>query len=180
MKLNVPDENNASRHLLENRVYRHVGDSEERQHRCNVSHVHRFKLVLYLSVQCKSTSYDRIRCRHLSSLSFFSQDFNLARFNVWTRALNSLTYWTAQIVGAMVVGFALDLDRFQRKTRARAGLIGLFAITMGIWGGGYASQKTYTRETAGIEEKLDWTSSNYGSPLVLYLFYGAFDAVWQT
>lgn len=104
----------------------------------------------------------------------------MARFNVRTRALNWLIYWTAQIVGSMAAGFLLDLARFQRKTRARAGLITLFAITMSLWGGGYVWQRNYTRESASLEKELDWTSSGDGGPLVLYLFYGAFDAVWQT
>ena len=27
---------------------------------------------------------------------------------------------------------------------------------------------------------MDWTDSGYGGPLVLYMFYGFYDAAWQT
>ncbi|KAH8647350.1 major facilitator superfamily domain-containing protein [Xylariales sp. PMI_506] len=108
-------------------------------------------------------------------------DFNLARFDVRTRSLNSLMYWCAQIIGACIWGALLDLQTFSRKTRARAGLFALFAITMSLWGGGYYFQKSYDRESASIESsKIDWTSPTYGGPAVLYVFYGCFDSIWQT
>lgn len=111
----------------------------------------------------------------------FHKDFNLARFNVRTRALNSLIYWCSQIVGACIWGSLLDVSSFSRKSRARAGLVALFVITMGLWGGGYAFQRTYDRESAILQDNvLDWTSSNYGGLAVLYLFYGVFDSIWQT
>ncbi|PRP87050.1 DUF895 domain membrane protein [Planoprotostelium fungivorum] len=104
-------------------------------------------------------------------------DFNLGRFNIRTRALNNVLYWTSQIVGALVFGNALDWSRFPRVTRARCGVIALFCITMGIWGGGFVYQQQFTRET---KELLDWTSDGYLPPMFLYMFYGFFDAAWQT
>ena len=90
-------------------------------------------------------------------------------------------YWCAQIFGAYGWGTLLDLKSFGRRTRARFGLLILFAITMGLWGGGYAFQKTYTRASASNEtKKLDWTSNSYGGSAVLYIFYGLYDAIWQT
>lgn len=75
----------------------------------------------------------------------------------------------------------LDTSYATRKARARIGLGGLFALTMGVWGGGYAFQKTYTRQSASPEStKLDWTSGDYGGLVVLYIAFGAFDAIWQT
>ena len=55
-----------------------------------------------------------------------------------------------------------------------------------IWGGGYAFQKTYVRDTttdfndpvavAKSEAlKYDWTSNGYVGPMFLYMFYGFFD-----
>lgn len=109
------------------------------------------------------------------------QDFNLARFNLRTRSLNSLLYWFSQILGAWVWGTLMDMTFLSRRTRARAGLVGLFAITMGLWGGGYSFQTTYDRASAAVpSSKLDWTSDNYGGLCVLYIFYGIFDSVWQT
>ncbi|CAM1507567.1 Fc.00g072080.m01.CDS01 [Cosmosporella sp. VM-42] len=108
-------------------------------------------------------------------------DVNLARFNIRTRSLNALMYWCAQILGACIWGVLMDISYFSRKIRARSGLIALFAITMGLWGGGYAFQTTYDRASAEVESsKLDWTSSGYGGPATLFFFYGVFDSIWQT
>jgi hypothetical protein len=58
----------------------------------------------------------------------------------------------------------------------------LFVITMVIWGGGYAFQKGYTRESvkADPNEILDFKSHGYVGPMFLYMFYGFYDAAWQT
>ncbi|KAI9696774.1 MAG: hypothetical protein M1836_005136 [Candelina mexicana] len=129
-------------------------------------------------------------------------DFNLARFNIRTRALNNTLYWSSQIIGAYTVGYALDLQSFRRSLRAKAALLVLFLITMAIWGGGeylpsvfiprselllipsagYAYQRGYTRAevTADSYIKSDWTDAGYVGPMFLYMFYGFYDAAWQT
>ena len=104
-------------------------------------------------------------------------DVNLARFNPRTRALNNVLYWTSQIIGAYVFGYALDVTRVRRTVRAKVAWIVLFVVTMAIWGGGYAWQKQYNRATATTE---DWTRSGYVGPMFLYMFYGFYDAAWQT
>jgi hypothetical protein len=111
---------------------------------------------------------------------FYTYQFNgvnLAQFNTRTRALNSTLYWTAQIFGALFYGFLLDLKRFRRTVRAKAAWVSLFALTMIVWGGGYAFQKQYTREN---NASLDWSERAYIGPMFLYIFYGFYDAVWQT
>ena len=59
----------------------------------------------------------------------------------------------------------------------------LFTLTMVIWGGGWAWQKNYTRESVDPDttnfEHWDWTHSGYAGPMFLYFFYGFYDAVWQ-
>jgi hypothetical protein len=46
-------------------------------------------------------------------------DYNGALFNIRTRSLNNLVYWTAQIFGSFFIGhFVLDLKRFRRRFRA--------------------------------------------------------------
>lgn len=109
-------------------------------------------------------------------------DVNLARFNTRTRALNNTLYWTSQIIGAFVFGYALDMKRFPRRTRALGAWAALLVLTMAIWGGGYAFQRQYTR--ADIDAigyvKMDWTDSGYVGPMFLMMFYGFYDAVWQT
>ncbi|KAA8642202.1 hypothetical protein EYZ11_009211 [Aspergillus tanneri] len=117
----------------------------------------------------------------LASNWFYGYHFNSVNgsyFNVRTRSLNSLLYWLMQMVGALVFGYTLDMKYYSRPMRARINLFLLFSITMGIWGGGYAFQKQYTRET--VLEPKDFTSSGYVGPMFLYMFYGFYDAAFQT
>ena len=114
--------------------------------------------------------------------AYHFQDVNLAKFNVRTRALNGVLYWTSQIIGAFVMGFMLDIKSIRRSTRAKLAVVVLFVLTMAIWGGGYAWQRTYTRAEVSKDGyvKLDWTSSGYIGPMFLFMFYGFYDAAWQT
>ncbi|KAL1953724.1 hypothetical protein VTO42DRAFT_2323 [Malbranchea cinnamomea] len=117
---------------------------------------------------------------------------NLAKFTIRTRSLNNVLYWTFQMVGASVFGYLLDTRYVRRTLRARGGLILLFSITMGIWGGGYAFQKGYTRAQVAAWDKeaeeggfvsphrLDWENNDYIGPMFLYIFYGFYDAAYQT
>lgn len=107
---------------------------------------------------------------------------NGAHFNTRTKALNSLLYWTAQIIAAAVWGYCLDTERVRRTTRAKAALGVLFVLTFAIWGGGYAYEKTYTRASVATDSGFvptDWTDSGYAGPMFLYIFYGLYDAAWQ-
>ncbi|EMR84686.1 hypothetical protein ACHAPC_010446 [Botrytis cinerea] len=108
---------------------------------------------------------------------------NAAVFNTRTRALNNVLYWTAQIFGAIIFGFGLDAGNFRRSVRAKSALALLFSITMITWGGGYAFEKTYTRESvsSGDYVPVDWTDGGkkYIGPMFLYIFYGFFDSAWQ-
>ncbi|KAJ9629264.1 hypothetical protein H2204_008904 [Knufia peltigerae] len=114
--------------------------------------------------------------------TYHFQDVNLPKFNIRTRALNSVLYYFFQIVGSFIFGFALDSTRFSRRTRARGVMVVLFVLTFVIWGGGYDFQKTYNRAetTAPDYVKLDWTDSGYIGPMFLFIFYGMYDSVWQT
>jgi hypothetical protein len=128
-----------------------------------------------------------------SSNWFYTYQFNevnAAKFNIRTRSLNSVLYWLAQMFGAGIFGFVLDLTYFKRTTRAKGVWVILFIITFVIWGGGYAFQKGYTRAEveAGLATKttaddyptIDWTDGAYVGPMFLYIFYGMYDAIWQT
>ncbi|PKY06933.1 DUF895 domain membrane protein [Aspergillus campestris IBT 28561] len=117
----------------------------------------------------------------LASNWFYAYHFNSvngAYFDIRTRSLNSLLYWLMQMVGALFFGQTLDLKWLSRPNRAKLNLFLLLAITMGTWGGGYAFQKGYTRET--VEATKDWTDSGYVGPMFLYIFYGFYDAAFQT
>jgi len=118
---------------------------------------------------------------------------NASRFDVRTRALMSLLYYAAQIVGALALGYLLDLERYRRSVRAKACLAMLFVMTLAIWGGGYAYMKGYTRwdvdrnvdATTGLPENpnalpaQDWDTPGFVGPMFLYFFYGFYDSLWQ-
>ena len=110
-----------------------------------------------------------------------------AQFNTRTRALNNTLYWTSQIFGAIIFGYALDFGKARRSIRAKASFVALFVITMAIWGGGWAWQeKQQPREVVeavpSTYTPVDWTDggSLFIGPMFLYMFYGFFDAAWQT
>lgn len=109
-------------------------------------------------------------------------DVNSAYFNTRTKALNNVLYWTAQIFGAFFFGYCLDYSKLRRTVRAKAAWCVLFVLTMAIWGGGYAFQTHYTREEASSSSFVpkDWTGSGYVGTMFLYIFYGFYDASWQT
>lgn len=109
---------------------------------------------------------------------------NGAHFNTRTKALNSLLYFLAQIIAAAIWGVLLDIQKVRRSVRAKLTWVVLLVLTFAIWGGGYAFEKTYTRET--VDTKLnpdwvptDWQTPGYVGPMFLYLFYGFYDAAWQ-
>jgi fatty acid desaturase len=110
------------------------------------------------------------------------QDFNLARFTVRARALNNTLYWLAQMIGAGIFGFTLDFTDVRRTTRAKVAWVVMFVLTFGVWGGGHVFQKYYTRLDAEDKNvfKYDWTSDGFVGPMFLYIFYGFYDAAWQT
>lgn len=115
---------------------------------------------------------------------FYTYQFNgvnLAQFNLRTRALNNTLYWIAQMLGAFIFGLSLDFP-IRRTIRARIAWVVMLALTMGIWGGGYVFQRKYTRKDTEPKDHFvyDWTSSGYIGPMFLYIFYGFYDAAWQT
>ncbi|KIW08060.1 uncharacterized protein PV09_01002 [Verruconis gallopava] len=114
--------------------------------------------------------------------TYHFNEINGTRFNTRTAALNNVLYYTMQIVGAFVFGYALDRPNIRRTVRAKAVWVVLFVLTFAIWGGGYKFAKSYTREDVKNDPSLllDWTSHGYGGPLVLYMVYGMYDAAWQT
>ena len=120
----------------------------------------------------------------LSSNWFYTyqyQDVNAAYFNIRTRALNNTLYWISQIIGAYIMGYALDV-KIRRTNRAKALWVFLLIITMAVWGGGYAFQRRYDRQQVSAEtfDKMDFKDSGYVGPMFLYMFYGLYDAMWQT
>lgn len=123
--------------------------------------------------------------------TYHFNDYNGAVFNTRTAALNSTLYYLMQIAGAYTFGYCLDIERFRRTTKAKAVWVALLVLTFSIWGGGYKFQRGYTRAeaTAGSDTEndpsddypvMDWEESRYIGPMFLYMFYGFYDAAWQT
>ncbi len=116
---------------------------------------------------------------------FYTYQFNAvngAHFNTRTGALNNTLYWVSQIIGAFVFGFLLDL-KVRRSYRAKGCLFALFSITMIIWGGGWAWQRQQPTRAVAAEPDyphIDWVDDGYLGPMFLYMFYGFYDAAWQT
>ena len=117
---------------------------------------------------------------------FYTYQFNginNAHFNTRTRALNNTLYWSSQIIGALIFGTALDIQSVSRRLKAKCDLFALLVITMAIWGGGYAFQhSTEPRSVTSADGYvgMDWKDSGYVGPMFLYMFYGFYDAAWQT
>ena len=117
--------------------------------------------------------------------TYQQNNMNGAYFNVRTRSLNNLLYWLAQIFAATLWGYALDFPKLRRSVRGKVSFAILFSLTFIIWGGGYKYQfdqvDRATSQTPEYQAKaMDWTSSGYVGPMFLYIFYGFYDAIWQT
>ena len=111
--------------------------------------------------------------------TYQTNSVNGSFFDTRTKALNGLLYWLSQIFGAIIFGNCLDLKYFSRRTRARGALVALLLLTLAIWGGGYAWQKGFTRESEASIPAYDWSTPGYVKPMFLYMFYGFYDASWQ-
>jgi MFS family permease len=115
--------------------------------------------------------------------SYQQNEVNGMNFNIRTRSLNGALYWMAQMFGGLVMGLILDMPGLSRPHRARVAWAFLFVSGMAIWGGGYAFEKwsTHRIHVDGRKQDIDfsWSSLSVG-PMFLYIFYGAYDAFWQS
>lgn len=116
--------------------------------------------------------------------TYQTNEMNAGLFDTRTRTLNNVLYWLSQIFGAILFGYALDYKGLSRSLRAKIALITLVVLTFVVWGGGWAWQrKQPTREQASAKDYvgIDWTDGGtYIGPMFLYIFFGFFDACWQT
>jgi hypothetical protein len=113
--------------------------------------------------------------------SYQQNDVNGLTFNIRTRSLNGAFYWMAQMLGGLLIGIILDLPFLGRPMRAKVGWAVLFVTGMAIWGGGYAFQKWEDRrQAAGLKQDIDYMQGSLSTgPIFLYIFYGAYDSLWQ-
>lgn len=103
-------------------------------------------------------------------------------FNIRTRSLNSALYWIAQMLGGLVMGLILDMPGVNRPNRAKIAWVFCFVTGMVIWGGGYAYQKWLNRRLdEGLKQTIDYKQGSISTgPIFLYIFYGSYDAFWQS
>jgi MFS family permease len=141
-----------------------------------------------LLVSVRAVADWRVLCMlplFFSANVFYSYQQNVVNgmtFNIRSRSLNGALYWIAQMLGGLIIGLILDLPGFSRPTRARIAWVFLFVTGMATWGGGLAFQRWFDERTArGLKQDIDYTdgSSSVG-PIFLYIFYGAYDAFWQS
>ncbi|KAJ5884389.1 hypothetical protein N7504_011961 [Penicillium tannophilum] len=116
---------------------------------------------------------------------FYSYQQNVVNgmtFDIRTRSLNGAFYWIAQMLGGLIIGLLLDFPGLNRQIRARVAWVFLFVTGMAIWGGGYAFQKWSSRRLAmGVKQDIDYKDGSVSvGPMLLYIFYGAYDAFWQS
>lgn len=114
-------------------------------------------------------------------VTYQTNSINGAHFDTRTKALNSVLYYSAQIIAALILGYILDIEKVRRSVRAKSAWGMLFVMTMAIWGGGYAWAKKYTRADVAAPDfkPTDWQTPGYVGPMFLYMFYGFYDALWQ-
>jgi len=93
-----------------------------------------------------------------------------------------MMYYSAQILAALVFGAFMDLKRFRRVNKAWAGLALVTVLVFVTNGCAYYYQKDYTRADAAAASwvRLDLDDgTNYARHLILYIFFGVTDAIWQ-
>lgn len=114
--------------------------------------------------------------------SYQQTNVNGFTFNIRSRSLNGALYWFAQMFGGLFMGLLLDLPWLSRGNRARLGWAVVFVTGMVIWGGGYKFQLWQDEFLAnGGKQTLDYTDGSVSTgPIFLYIFYGAYDALWQS
>jgi Major Facilitator Superfamily len=114
--------------------------------------------------------------------SYQQNNVNGETFNLRTRSLNGALYWIAQMVAGLLIGYVLDFQGLNRRTRAILGWAVLFVTGMVIWGGGYQFQVWQdARLKEGLKQDIDYKSGSiFLGPMFLYFFYGAYDAFWQS
>lgn len=113
--------------------------------------------------------------------SYQQNNVNGLTFNIRTRSLNGALYWIAQMLGGLLIGLILDLPWLDRTARARLGWAVVLVTGMAIWGGGYAFELWQERRIAsGLVQDVDYKQGSISTgPIFLYIFYGAYDALWQ-
>lgn len=113
---------------------------------------------------------------------YLFNDMNLRTFNIRTRALNNSLFWLMEIPGSYAMGLLLDQNGLSRPARARFGFVFVLLLTITIWAGDYIWQRAHNSSVTSASSlaPLDFHDSEYVGPVIIFLSFGFFDAVWQS
>lgn len=111
--------------------------------------------------------------------TYQNNGLNATHFNTRARSLNGLLYWLAQIIGAVIMGYCFDYGKLRRSVKAKISFFILLAVTMIVWGGGWAWQSKQVSRTEAAEKwyqdhLVDWSDGGekFIGPMFLYFFFG--------
>ncbi|KAF9937547.1 hypothetical protein BGZ67_001115 [Mortierella alpina] len=141
------------------------------------------EFVAIMSVFCDWRMLLLIPAFFFSNFSYTYQfnDFNGFNFNIRTRSLNSILFWVAQIIGALVIGYLLDRMPMRRPRRAMLGLFIIALLFMATWIGALMMQlkHKWERKTLKQDQLIDLEhGDNYTGPLAIYAMFGFCDAAF--
>ncbi|KAF9087621.1 hypothetical protein BGX23_007985 [Mortierella sp. AD031] len=137
-----------------------------------------------LSVFCDWRMLLLIPAFFFSNFSYTYQfnDFNGFAFTIRTRSLNSIVFWVAQIIGALVIGYMLDGIPLKRPRRAVIGLIFIGVLFMATWFAALMVQIRHNWERKMIRkppELIDFGKGGIYTGLVaIYGMFGFCDAAF--
>ncbi|GJJ75252.1 hypothetical protein EMPS_07610 [Entomortierella parvispora] len=140
--------------------------------------------VAVLSVFCDWRMLLLIPAFFFSNFSYTYQfnDFNGVHFNIRTRSLNSILFWVAQIIGALVIGSLLDRIPLRRQRRALLGLMFIACLFMATWVGALMMQIQHKWERKTVPNDSDLIDyehgDSYSGPLAIYAMFGFCDAAF--
>ncbi|KAF7967169.1 hypothetical protein HWV62_13181 [Athelia sp. TMB] len=102
---------------------------------------------------------------------------NAFAFDGPTRALNGTLEAAGAIIGALLIGFVLDIKYLGRRNRGFLGLAIVTSLTVIVWAIGLSWQSTFTRETKFTF--INYKDSNYKGKGALFFFYYFSDSCYQ-
>ncbi|ORY98281.1 UNC93-like protein [Lobosporangium transversale] len=143
----------------------------------------RAECVAILAVFCDWRMLLLIPAFFFSNFSYTYQfnDFNGFNFNIRTRSLNSMLFWIAQIIGAVVLGYLLDRIPVKRSRRAVLGLILVGVLFMATWVAALMVQLRHNWERKQLQSNdlIDYEhGSTYTGLLAIYAMFGFCDAAF--
>ncbi|KAK3809592.1 MAG: major facilitator superfamily domain-containing protein [Benniella sp.] len=143
----------------------------------------RAETIAILSVFCDWRMLLLIPAFFFSNFSYTYQfnDFNGFGFNIRTRSLNSIVFWVAQIIGALLLGYLLDRIPVKRPRRALLGLLVIAILFMATWIAAFMVQTKHKWERRPRKQSdlIDYEhGSNYTGLLAIYAMFGFCDAAF--